>query len=155
MTDAVSFTADVIHDVENERTARVAGGLAVDHGLGFSTFVQYRSLEGFDAQRLRAGAAYELTRKYRFDVNTTWDLDRDEFQRFGVDISRRFPQWTVTVGLDIDNISDNFGFGITARPVGFGDERRRRLYRDDDTPFLPDRSPSSLRTTSAIGGPFG
>ncbi|GAB4516051.1 MAG: hypothetical protein Tsb0013_20650 [Phycisphaerales bacterium] len=155
VTDAVSLTGDLIHDIENERTARVAAGLAVDHGMGFSTFVQYRSLEGFDAQRLRAGARYELTRKYAAEVNTTWDLDRDEFQRFSIDLSRRFPQWTVTVGFDVDNVSDNVGIGITARPVGFGSERRRRLYRDDDTPFLPDRSPSSLRTTSAIGGPLG
>ncbi len=155
LTDAISITGDLIHDVENERAARVSTGIAIDHGYGFSTFAEYRSLEGFDAQRLRGGARYELTRKYAMEGRVTWDLDRERFQRFGVDFSRRFPQWTVTVGLDVDNISDNFGVGITARPVGFGSERRQRLYTDDDTPLLPDRSPSSLRRTSAIGGPFG
>lgn len=155
LTDAISVSGDLVHDFENARTARVAAGLAIDHGYGYSSFVQYRSLEGFDAQRLRAGARYELTRKYAAEVATVWDLDRDEFQRFSIDLSRRFPQWTISVGFDVDNISDNFSVGVTARPVGFGSERRRRLYTDDHTPLLPDRSPSSLRTTSAIGGPFG
>ena len=152
LTNATSLTWDVIHDFENSQTARVAVGGEIDHGRGFTTFAQFRYLEGFDNTRLRSGVRYELTRKYALELANTWDLDDSDIQRLDATFVRRFPQWTVTFGIDLDNVGDRVGFGVTARPAGFAGEERARVYTDDEA-LTPDRSASSLRR-GRVGGPF-
>ncbi len=153
-TNALAVTSDVLYDVENERLARFAAGLSLDHGPGLSSFMQYREIDVLDGTRLRAGTRYELTRKYAFELSSTWNLDDDSFQRVGLDIERRFPQWTVTFALDVDNTSDNLSFGISARPVGIGGAGRARLFTDPENLTTPVRTAASLRRSSSVGGPF-
>ncbi|MGP1347681.1 MAG: LPS assembly protein LptD [Phycisphaerales bacterium] len=130
-TEALSLTGSVLYDNEENELARTSFGTLLDHGAGFSSFFEYRELHAIDATYLNAGAAYEFTRKYAGIVDATWDLDRDEFQEVDARVVRRFPQWTVEVGLSVDGVADRFGIGFSVRPVGFSGETRERIFTAD------------------------
>lgn len=131
MTEAVALTGGLLFDTGQGEFARSTFGTLLDHGEGFRSFVEYRELHAIDATLLNFGAAYELTRKYAAVLDATWDLDESEFQDVNARITRRFPQWTVEVGISVDGITDRFGIGISLRPVGFGGETRDRIFTAD------------------------
>ncbi|MEM8836192.1 MAG: LPS assembly protein LptD [Planctomycetota bacterium] len=128
LTDAVTVAGSIIYDVDQELFPRGTAGLLIDHGFGFSSFVEYRSLDAPRASLLDAGARYELTRKYAVSLFGTIDFTEDEFQGVGARLIRRFPQWTLDVGFDVDNITEDLSFSISLRPVGFSGEERRRQF---------------------------
>ena len=140
LTDSVTLINDFLYDSEIGRVASNVIGAEIDHGLGFATFVEYRELDPIDAAFFRLGGRHELTSKYALGLAGNYDFDRDRFQSISAFITRRFPQWTMDVILDLDNITDNVGLGVSLRPVGFGTEKRLR-------PFA-----SGLTSTEAISG---
>jgi hypothetical protein len=131
MTEAVAFTGGMLFDTDAGEFARSSFGTLLDHGEGFRSFIEYRELHAIDATLLNFGAAYELTRKYAAVLDATWDFDEKEFQDVNARITRRFPQWTVDVGVSVDGITDRFGIGFSVRPVGFGGESRERIFTAD------------------------
>lgn len=155
LTDALALTADWTYDTEDSETRRIAAGGMIDHGYGYTSYLEYRSLDVVDSDLLQAGSRYELTRKYAIELFGAWDLDRDEFQRIGSRLERRFPQWSVDFGIDYDNIEDNFSVGFALRPVGFANETRTRIFTQDEDRIDTLASPSRLRATRLSSGPFG
>lgn len=154
LTDALALTTDWTYDTDASETRRISAGALIDHGYGYSSFFEYRSLDVIDSDLLQAGSRYELTRKYAVEVFGTWNLDEDEFQTVGTRIERRFPQWTFDVGLDYDNIEDTVSLGISFRPVGLGTETRTRVFTQDEDALDVLASPSRLRATRLNSGPF-
>ncbi len=157
VTDALALTNDLLYDTDEGNMARLTVGALLDHGYGMSSFVEYRDLDPIGARRLRAGARYELTRKYAATLFGTYNLERDEVQNFGTEIERRFPQWTVYVNFSVDNISDDVSVGISFRPVGLGGESRRRvLTKSYDLDAVEHVAPPASRRGSRLdSGPFG
>ncbi len=154
LTDAVALTADVLYDVNESSTSRTAAGAIIDHGFGFSTFVEYRSLDQLSSKNIDFGAKYELSRKYAVTVQSVYDLDAEEFQSIGGRITRRFPQWTVELGFHVSTITDETSIGIVLSPVGASGETRRRIFTrefDDVAPTLRQRDAVKDRLDD---GPF-
>ncbi len=146
LTDAVALSASSIYDLKEDKGAQGSAGIMIDHGWGFSTFVEYTDLHVLDSSYLDVGARYELTRKYAVAGAVTYNLEETELQRTGAIISRRFPQWTVEVGVGYDDIRDEGILTISLRPVGVaGEDRRRVLTQGEDAsgqslaPPLPGR----------------
>lgn len=154
LTNALALTSDWTYDTDASETRRISTGALVDHGYGYSSFFEYRSLDVIDSDLLQAGSRYELTRKYAVEIFGTWNLDRDEFQTIGSRIERRFPQWTLDVGLDYDNIDDSVSLGVSVRPVGLASETRTRVFTQDEDAIDVLASPSRLRATRLNSGPF-
>ncbi len=155
LTDAVAITADVLYDVNESSTSRTAAGAIIDHGFGFSTFAEFRSLDQLDSKNLDFGAKYELSRKYALTAVTVYDLDAEEFQSVGGRIIRRFPQWTVELGFHVSTITDESSIGFVLSPVGATGETRRRIFTrefDDIAPTARERDAVSDRLDD---GPFG
>jgi hypothetical protein len=155
LTDAFALTADWTYDTDASTTRRIATGALLDHGFGYSSFFEYRSLDVIDSDLLQAGSRYELTRKYAIEVFGSWNLDEDEFQIVGSRIERRFPQWTLDIGVDYDNIEDSVSVGVSLRPVGLGNEIRTRVFTQDEDAIDVLASPDRLRATRLSSGPFG
>ncbi|MFG0293973.1 MAG: hypothetical protein ACF8MJ_12580 [Phycisphaerales bacterium JB050] len=154
LTDALALTADWTYDTDANTTRRITTGAMIDHGYGYSSFFEYRSLDVVDSDLLQAGSRYELTRKYAVEVYGSWNLDEDEFQIVGSRIERRFPQWTLDIGVDYDNIEDSLSVGVSFRPVGLGSETRTRVFTQDEDAIDVLASPSRLRATRLNSGPF-
>lgn len=154
LTDAVTIAGSIIYDIDNEVFPRGTAGLLLDHGFGFSSFVEYRSLDSPRASLLDAGARYELTRKYAVSLFGTIDFTEDEFQGVGARLIRRFPQWTLDVGFDVDNITEDLSFSISLRPVGFGGEDRRRQFLEPQFGRAAGPSADELDATRVTRGRF-
>lgn len=156
LTDAVTVVSELVHDIDEERTDRVSGGVRIDHGPAFSTLAEIRSLDGYDGAFLNAAARYELTEKYAATLFGTYDLDQSELQSVGATIVRRFPQWTFALGVDYDDISGDTGVSVSLRPVGIGGEDRRRAFTYDEATDEPVRNiqPRSLTPGPIRSGPF-
>ena len=154
-TDAVTYVGEMLYDIDGADLKRITTGLQIDHGYGFSTFTEFRFLDGFDSTLLSAGLRSELTRKYAMTTSVTWDFDKDRFQRFTIGVARRFQQWTLDVDVDVDNISNDVGFSVGLRPVGIANEQRSRVFTYDDAGDLVlDASPDRLRPNKLDLGPF-
>ena len=125
---ALALINDISIDTDEGRVSSNAVGAIIDHGLGFQSFVEYRELDPIDAAFLRVGARQEVTVKYALGLAGEYNVTEREFQSVSGFVTRRFPQWTVDVGIDFDSITDNVGFGISLRPVGFGSEKRLRSF---------------------------
>ena len=154
LTDAVTVVGDFVQNTEDNKTARASGGVQIDHGFGFATYAEARYLDGYDNARVNAGARYELTRKYAVALYGAYDFNRSVFQNVGATFTRRFPQWTLAMGLDLDNITDDVSFSVVLRPVGFGGEDRRRVFTYDDETFEPIATPAGLSADRFDAGPF-
>ncbi len=122
--------------------------------LRLQQFLRYRSSTSSIPICSRLALATKLTRKYAVEIFGTWNLDRDEFQTVGSRIERRFPQWTLDVGLDYDNIDDSVSLGVSVRPVGLASETRTRVFTQDEDAIDVLASPSRLRATRLNSGPF-
>ncbi|MEQ8850781.1 MAG: LPS assembly protein LptD [Phycisphaerales bacterium] len=146
LTDAFALTNNLLLNTDEGDMARLTIGGLVDHGYGFSTSVEYRDLDPIGDRRLRADARYELTRKYAASLYGSYNLVEDDIQNIGATIERRFPQWTAFMSISVDNITDDFSIGFSMRPVGFGGERRDRV-------FMSDSAIDAFRSADpAIGG---
>jgi len=140
MTDSVTIINDILYDTEIGRVSANVIGAEIDHGTGFATFAEYRELDPIDSAFLRVGGRHELTSKYALGLAGNYNFGRSRFQSVSAFITRRFPQWTMDVVIDLDNITDTVGLGVSLRPVGFGRENRLR-------PFA-----SGLTSSGSLGG---
>lgn len=155
LTDAVALTADVLYDVDESTTTRTAAGAIIDHGFGFSTFAEYRSLDQLSSKNLDFGAKYELSRKYALTAVTVYDLDAEEFQSVGGRIIRRFPQWTVELGFHVSTITDESSIGFVLSPVGATGETRRRIFTREFDDIAPTARQRDAVRDRMDDGPFG
>ncbi|MBL0926983.1 MAG: hypothetical protein IBJ11_04930 [Phycisphaerales bacterium] len=154
LTDGLALTGSVLYDERERRFARTTTGFLIDHGGGFSTFVDYRELNPVSARFIDFGARYELTRKYAVSGFGAYDLSRNTFQFVGGRVTRLFPQWAVEVSVSADTIRDTVSASFVLRPIGFGGtERVRTFTREADVGRTVDWSLES-RPERLDDGPF-
>jgi hypothetical protein len=155
LTDSVGLVGTWLYDTEGGETSRASAGVLIDHGFGYSSYVDYRYLDEPGAEIVALGTRYELTRKYALDVFGIYDIDRDAGQSLGARIERRFPQWTLYVGVDLDDISDRTAFSVSVRPVGMGGQDRSRVFTRDEVSGAVRSAPAGPTASRMSGGPFG
>lgn len=154
VTDAVALTGSWLFDTEEGTTARSTGGIIIDHGEGFTTYYGIRQLDPVSSLLMDFGARYELTRKHAVSVYGVWDPGIDKFQSIGASVTRRFPQWTVSANIDVDEIADDFGVSVTLRPVGLASETRRRIFTRDEATAAAIMGTPKVRDGRLDYGPF-
>jgi hypothetical protein len=146
VTDALTVVGDLVYSFDERATARATGGFALDHGYGYTSFVDVRHLgPGTNDTILRGGARYELTTKYAVEFRVVWDLDENDFRSADATIERRFQQWTAVVSVGFDDIADLTSLSMAIRPVGFGPENRRRVFTYEDSEVIYNAAPGALR----------
>lgn len=153
LTDSLILTNDLTYDFESRSLARISAGMVIDHGFGFSSLVEYRYLDDPRATLLNLGARYELTRKYALTLEGTIDAEEGDFQSIDVRLERRFPQWTLEFGFEVDNISDEVSGGVTLRPAGFAGDERTRVFTHDPAGIGTERETGITRDRPEWG-PF-
>jgi len=131
LTGAVALTGDLVYDFDDDEFSTAAGGMLFDHGFGFSSFGEIRTIDLLDSTVLHVGAIYELTRVYALEGRVVYDLEESELERVGGVLQRRFPQWTLEVGADYDDIRRSSSFSLRIQPVGVSGEDRARVLRRD------------------------
>lgn len=156
VTDAVSITNDMIYSTDDNSLQRMSVGSIIDHGEGFSSFVEYRALEALSERFFDFGGKYELNRKYSILTDAVYDLDQAKFQSVSGRVARRFPQWTVELGFRVDTIEDRVSVGVVFTPTGAGRDARTRIWTRefDDLTSQPAFTQSNLPDDRISYGPF-
>lgn len=126
LTNAVELSGSLVLDVANDtNVSRANVGIAFDHGYRSSSFIEYRMVDEPRVDSIITGFETEITEKYSLSMFAEWDLELDDLRTLGGRIERRFPQWTVRLGMSFDDIEDSVGLSVQIRPLGLGNERRR------------------------------
>jgi len=149
LTDAIGVVGSATYDTENSTLDTASVGLLIDHGFGFTTFAELRRIDAdvIDSTFFNFGASYELNARYAIASTGSIDLENSSFQNLGFEVRRRFPQWTLQVGLDYDDTRSDVALNIQIRPFGGPTDRvRNSLSRD--------RFTSSLRPRGTLGSPY-
>lgn len=139
LTNALTLVSTGVYDAEIKDIAAASGGFLLDHGDGFSSFFEARSLESVGTLFLDFGAAYELTPKYALRWSAVWDTKENGFQSARALVERRFAQWTLEIGVDYDDIRQDVSFGFFVRPAGIGPARRARIFTREPDTGAPER----------------
>jgi hypothetical protein len=158
-TDAVAITGATQFDFDRTRYSYVVTGLQIDHGYGYTSFIEYRELDRPDLSLIAAGARYELTRKYAVELVANYDVETDDIRSLGAEFERRFPQWTLDVGIDLDDVRDSYGVSVSIRPVGFAGESRDRVFTEQfprtGRASPNSNAPAAVQNDRLTSGPFG
>ncbi len=140
LTNATTLVSDVLYDLETDRVATASGGALFDHGQGFSSFIEARAIDVVDSLFLRFGAAYELTPRYALSWSAVYNADKGSVQSTRATFVRRFAQWTLEVGVDLDDIREDVALSFVIRPAGLGPARRTRIFtREPEVGTAEDR----------------
>lgn len=156
-TDAIAIIAATQYDADEEVVPFTTAGILLDHGFGYSSTIEYRSVDEPDLDRFIATTRYELTRKYAAEARAAYDIDADDIQSLGLNIERRFPQWTFAWSLDFDDTRDLVNLSFSLRPVGFSGEDRTRTFTEEffKTAGSNPSPPVTRYSTSRLStGPF-
>lgn len=133
LTDAVGVVGSVIYDTDDSTLDTVSAGALIDHGYGFTSFVELRRIDAdvIDSTFLNVGGSYEISARYSVAGAAVIDLEDSNLQALGFEVRRRFPQWTLELGLDYDDIRDDVALSVRFRPWGGPTDRiRNSLSRE-------------------------
>lgn len=133
LTDAVGVVGSAVYDTENSELDTASAGLIIDHGFGFTTFAEVRRIDAgvLDSTFLNVGGALEISERYALAAAAVLDIEQTELQALGFEVRRRFPQWTLEIGVDYDDLRDDVSFSIGLKPWGGPTDRvRNSLSRE-------------------------
>ncbi|MEL7471837.1 MAG: LPS assembly protein LptD, partial [Planctomycetota bacterium] len=122
LSDALAIAGNTIFDFEANQPQRHSLGFIAQHGRRFSSFAEVRFLNPEDATYVDGGVNYELTEKYNARLFASYDTDEDEFQRLGLQVSRRFPNAEFGFSIARNEVTDETSFGFVFRPLGLGQD---------------------------------
>lgn len=119
-TDAVTIAGAGTFDIEESDLARGSVGARIDHSPDLYTSADVRYIEVVDDTLLNVGLGYNLSALYRFAFTTTYDVERGEYRGVNAGLTRRTPQFDVTLGVAYDNIREDTALTLSLAPKGLG-----------------------------------
>ena len=117
-TEALALAGEWVYDLDIDRTAKSSIGVILENRPGFTTSLEYRTVEPLDATFANLGANYRLSDKYAVSANGNWNFRFDDFQSFNAQILRRFQTGTLGLTVRFDNIRGETSIGFIFRPLG-------------------------------------
>lgn len=117
-TEALALAGEWIYDLDLDQTAKSSIGVILESRPGFTTSVEYRTVEALDATFLNVGASYRLSDKYAINTNANYNFQLDDFQTFNTQVLRRFQVGTIGATIRYDNIRGETSIGFVFRPLG-------------------------------------
>ncbi len=117
-TEAFALAGEWVYDLDSNQTAKSSIGAILENRPGFTTSVEYRTVEPLDATFLTVGANYRLSDKYAITTNANYNFRLDDFQTFNTQLLRRFQIGTLGATIRYDNIRGETSIGFVFRPLG-------------------------------------
>jgi hypothetical protein len=103
-SEALSIVGHTTYDLELGRGALASIGAQLRHSQALTTFAEFRYIEASDSELLDVGWNMQLTPKYSFGFSPQWDFRNDEFRAVRLLVTRRFPEFDITVTARHDQI---------------------------------------------------
>ena len=117
-TEALAIAGEWVYDLDLSRTAKSSVGVILENRPGFTTTLEYRTVEPLDATFATIGASYRLSDKYAMSANANYNFRLEDFQTFNTQILRRFQVGTLGATINYDNIRGETSIGFIFRPLG-------------------------------------
>ncbi len=117
-TEALAIAGEWVFDLDADQTAKSSVGVILENRPGFTTSVEYRTVEPLDATFLSFGASYRLSDKYAISANANYNFQFEDFQTFNTQLLRRFQIGTLGATIRYDNIRGETSIGFVFRPLG-------------------------------------
>lgn len=122
ITDATSFTASSVYDLDDNQQAASSIGLLFRQYPEFWASVDLRFLNPQDSTYLTFGLGYDLTEKYTVRFGAAYDTDESRFQNASLLLTRRFQSTLLGLGISTNEITGETSIGVVIRPYGAGGE---------------------------------
>ncbi len=119
-TEILGVGTDAVFDFGKNQLARSSVGVTLQHAPDFNTYAELRSVGALDESFFNLGASYQITRKYTFATEASYNADKGEFQSINFEVRRRFPNVVLGVGISYNNITSQTSFGFVLQPLGIG-----------------------------------
>ena len=88
-------------------------GIELRHSPVLTTYIEYRYIDVDKNELLGVGWTYQLTPKYRIQINPQYDFRVDDFRSLSMRITRSFPDFDFTVQFRYDKIRDDTSIGAS------------------------------------------
>ncbi len=118
-SDSLSFVGEGIYDLDEGGISRGSFGVELRHSLVLTSSIEYRYLEASNNELIGLGWVYQLSPKYRLQLNPQWDMRQDEFRALNLRVTRRFPDVDFIVQVRYDSIRDETTFGASLNFITF------------------------------------
>lgn len=122
ITDATSFTASSIYNLDDNQQAATSLGLLFRQYPEFWASLDLRFLNPQDSTYLTFGLGYDLTEKYTVRFGAAYDTDESRFQNASLLLTRRFQSTLLGLGISTNEITGETSIGVVIRPYGAGGE---------------------------------
>jgi hypothetical protein len=119
VSDGLAVVGEGTYDMDESVFARGSIGAELRHNPQLSTHIEYRFIDASDNELLGIGWTYWLTTRYKLDLRPDIDLRNDRFRAVGLTITRRFPEFDLSVKLRYDDIRDDTSVGASIGLVEF------------------------------------
>jgi len=103
-SESLSIVNHTTYDLDDGRVALGSIGGQLRHSPAFATFAEFRYIEASDSELLDVGWNMQLTPKYSVGFSPQWDFRNDEFRAVRLLVTRKFPEFDITVSAKHDEI---------------------------------------------------
>jgi hypothetical protein len=120
VSDSTVILADAQHNLDEQRLATAAIGMAARRGDRLGYFIGTRYIDELSSAITTVAAQYQLTPKYTFLVRQSFDFGLREDVYESISIQRKFDRFYILLTIYHDAANNNSGFGFAFYPEGLG-----------------------------------
>jgi hypothetical protein len=116
VTDTTAILADTAWNIEHGNLATAGLGVAVQREPRTRYFVGARYIGEINSTIGTVALEYDMTQRYSFAFNQTFDLSEGASQNTSLQVLRKFEQFIFTVTLYFDRIEEEGGIAFSLSP---------------------------------------
>ncbi|MBM92107.1 MAG: hypothetical protein CMJ35_10930 [Phycisphaerae bacterium] len=117
-TEALALAGEWVYDLDLDQTAKSSIGVILENRPGFTTSLEYRTVQPLDATFATLSARYRLSEKYVLNASANYNFRLEDFQTFNTVVLRRFQVGTLGATIRYNNIRGETSIGFIFRPLG-------------------------------------
>ena len=113
VSDSLALVGEGTYTLDPGALARGSIGAELRHSPVLTTYIEYRYIEVDKNELLGIGWTYQLTPKYRIQINPQYDFRFDDFRSLSMRLTRSFPDFDFTLQFRYDKIRNDTAFGAS------------------------------------------
>ncbi len=118
ISDDMILAGDVQYNVDDNKLATAAVGLAVRHDERLSYTIGNSYINDLDSNITSVGLDYTISKKYTFGYYQSFDFGRTESVNFGTTLTRKFDTFAMVFRVNYDQITGESSMGFSVIPQG-------------------------------------
>ncbi len=118
ISDDMILAGDVQYNVDDNKLATAAVGLAVRHDERLSYTVGNSYINDLNSNITSVGLDYTISKKYTFGYYQSFDFGRTESVNFGTTLTRKFDTFAMIFRVNYDEVTGESSMGFSIIPQG-------------------------------------